>query len=207
MAIGTAGRQPSTKQRAGARAEHKQRTRTAIRQAAMKLFAAQGYAKTTVEQIAEEAQVSHTTFFRYFGSKELVVISDDLHDEVIEAFESIEPGLSHFDLVRRMVSTMYTTAANDPWASDPARMALIRSEPALHTRYSLEADQSISDAAQMISDYTGVGVDDLRLKTFIWAVAGVLFHISEDTADPMEPGTLDTLMAAIDLLEAGLPLR
>lgn len=80
MAIGTAGRQPSAKQRAGARAEHKQRTRTAIHQAAMKLFAAQGYAKTTVEQIAEEAQVSHTTFFRYFGSKELVVISDDLHD-------------------------------------------------------------------------------------------------------------------------------
>lgn len=46
----------------------------------MRLFEKQGYAGTTVEQIAREAEVSHTTFFRYFSSKEQVVLSDDLDD-------------------------------------------------------------------------------------------------------------------------------
>lgn len=49
----------------GLREKHKRRTRAAIRTAAMELFDAQGYAQTTVAQIAEAAEVSHTTFFRY----------------------------------------------------------------------------------------------------------------------------------------------
>ena len=43
---------------------------SAIRAAAMELFAKEGYSTTTVEQIAKTAGVSHTTFFRYFSSKD-----------------------------------------------------------------------------------------------------------------------------------------
>jgi AcrR family transcriptional regulator len=44
---------------------------------ALRLFLAQGYAATTVEQIATAAGVSHMTFFRYFPTKESVVDTDD----------------------------------------------------------------------------------------------------------------------------------
>jgi AcrR family transcriptional regulator len=48
-----------------------------IRDAALRLFEEQGYEATTVDQIAEAAQVSRATFFNYFASKEAVVFDQD----------------------------------------------------------------------------------------------------------------------------------
>jgi AcrR family transcriptional regulator len=48
--------------------------RAEVSEVAFRLFAEQGFDKTTVEQIAAEAGLSRTTFFRYFGTKEEVVL-------------------------------------------------------------------------------------------------------------------------------------
>ena len=61
---------------AGLRERKKRATRAAIHDAAMRLFAQQGFAGTTVDQIAEAADVSRATVFHYFPTKEDIVFGD-----------------------------------------------------------------------------------------------------------------------------------
>lgn len=60
----------------GLRSRKKLKTRLAIEDAAFELFAEQGFEATTVEQIVDRAEVSVTTFFRYFPSKADVVLNN-----------------------------------------------------------------------------------------------------------------------------------
>ena len=59
------------------RERKKTKLRRAIQTAALRLFETQGYEHTTVEQIAEVAETSTTTFYRYFPAKEDVVLDND----------------------------------------------------------------------------------------------------------------------------------
>ncbi|NKY42004.1 TetR/AcrR family transcriptional regulator [Nocardia cerradoensis] len=192
--------------RVGLREKHKARTRTAIREAAMRLFDQQGYTPTTVEQIAQEADVSHTTFFRYFTSKEQVVISDDLAEEREAAIAALPSGLGHFDLLRALLREIYRISMADPWASNPDRMRLIQSEPALQTAFQIESDRALFGGVAFFADYLGLDPDNPRLRVFVSAARGVLMHIANDSADPRDEGMLTTLLEAVDLLEQGLPL-
>ena len=56
-------------------------TTARLREAAYALFEQQGYAATTVDQIAARAGVGRSTFFRAFGSKEDVIFPD--HDALV----------------------------------------------------------------------------------------------------------------------------
>ena len=60
----------------GLRERKKLATRNALRDAAMKLFASQGFGATTIDQIAEAANVSRATVFTYFPTKEEIVFGE-----------------------------------------------------------------------------------------------------------------------------------
>lgn len=83
----------------GRRERKKAQTRVAIHDAAMALFADRGYRETRVADIAEAADVSEATFFRYFSSKEEVVLVElvagmDAALEALEARPIEEPPLA-----------------------------------------------------------------------------------------------------------------
>jgi AcrR family transcriptional regulator len=74
------------------RTRHKRRTRRALFDAALKLFAEQGYENTTIAQIAATAEVGERTFFAHFRSKENVLFSGD-HRE-LDDFDLVVAGAS-----------------------------------------------------------------------------------------------------------------
>src|SRR5215831_3477438 len=84
----------------GLRERKKARTRAAIREHALRLFREQGYQRTTVEQIAAAAEVSPSTFFRYFPTKEDLILQDDMDTRMVEAFERQPAGLGPIPAVR-----------------------------------------------------------------------------------------------------------
>src|SRR5579871_1588889 len=77
---------PEAEQRPGLRERKKARTRASIREHALRLIREQGYDATTVDQIAEAAEISPSTFFRYFPTKEDVVLQDDFDILAVGSF-------------------------------------------------------------------------------------------------------------------------
>lgn len=116
------------------RERKKAQTRRRLQEQALRLFAEHGYEATTVEQIAAAAGVSHMTFFRYFPTKEDVVLSDDYDPmlaELIQARPSSEhPVVRIHAAVREGLAAIY--AANR--AALLARVQLILRTPALRAR-------------------------------------------------------------------------
>lgn len=71
----------------GLRARKKRACRQQILRAARKLFVARGYERTTVDEIAETADVSKATFFNYFSAKSTLLV--ELAAEVEERFQRL----------------------------------------------------------------------------------------------------------------------
>lgn len=109
-------------------------TRSRLVAAAFELFEEQGYAQTSVEEIAARAGTGRTTFFRHFPSKDDVVFPD--HDALllqVDARLTTATATTHATALReaaRMVLDYYL----DEGEVARTRYGLTRSVPALRER-------------------------------------------------------------------------
>jgi AcrR family transcriptional regulator len=92
----------------GLRERKKLRTRAELSDAAFRLFAERGFDETTIEDIVEQVEVSPRTFFRYFDSKEDVVIGffDDLGLELRAMLASRPSDEPSFTALRAALGTL-----------------------------------------------------------------------------------------------------
>jgi AcrR family transcriptional regulator len=109
-------------------------TRASLQREALRLFAAHGYDRTSVDQIAAAAGVSAMTFFRYFPTKEDVVLEDD-YDALLAQHLARQPAdLPALQQVQ--VAVRESLAQVDAAARDLVliRVRLILQTPALRAR-------------------------------------------------------------------------
>jgi AcrR family transcriptional regulator len=194
----------------GLRERKKARTRASIREHALRLFRGQGYQATTVEQIAAAAEVSPSTFFRYFPTKEDVVLQDDLDVRFIEALERQPAGLAPLAAVRaatRQAFDSYTEADLDLIRQTTALMMTV---PELRARAVDEFVRTMLVTGEALARRSGRPADDLAVRTAAGAIVGVMMSITipwegwtdGDTAG----GMFQRVDEALAFLEAGLPL-
>jgi AcrR family transcriptional regulator len=191
----------------GLRERKKAKTKAAIQQHAMRLFGERGYQATTVEQIAAAAEVSPSTFFRYFPTKEDVVLYDALDPVLLEAFRAQPAELSPIQALRGAMWAVFGELPAGEVAVQQERDALIRSVPELRARMLDEFAKSLDLFAEIVADRVGRRADDPAVRTLAGAVIGVgisAWSTAGDHANPMD--YLTVLDASPAHLEAGLPL-
>jgi AcrR family transcriptional regulator len=117
------------------RARRRRRTAEAIVTGALGLFEERGFERTTVDQIAEAAEISRRTFFRYFADKEEVFFAEDerLLDLIHDTLDAAPDGEPVLDLARRATRALAEHSTADP-ERRLARERLIAATPALQAR-------------------------------------------------------------------------
>lgn len=161
--------------RIGLRERKKAKTRAAIQRSALRLFQEQGYEATTVEQIAEAAEVSPSTFFRYFPTKEDVALYDDLDPILIAAFEAQPAGMSPIQALRMAIQTVFSAMPHDEAERQWERSHLIMSIPELRMRMLDQFTDLNSLVTQLVAKRSGRRPDDLRVLAYSGAIIGALF--------------------------------
>jgi len=191
----------ATEQPLGLRERKKIKTRQAIRREAFRLFDANGYAATTVEQIADAAEVSPSTFFRYFPSKESLLLADDLDRLVLAAFEAQPPDLSPTEAIRRAYETTMAGLSPEQLEFENTRQRLMFSIPELKAAMYDEYYRTVNVMAELIGRRIDRPADDFEVRVFVGALTGAMMA-AYDSA----PKTADTIYRALDFVEAGMPL-
>ncbi|MEV6987051.1 TetR family transcriptional regulator [Sphaerisporangium sp. NPDC051017] len=84
----------------GLRERKKQRTKETIRQAAMRLFMERGFDGVTVAEVAEAAEVAKVTLFKYFPTKESLVLEAAADDGPAPIVAARPPGTTPVGALR-----------------------------------------------------------------------------------------------------------
>jgi AcrR family transcriptional regulator len=191
--------------RPGLRERKKAKTRAAIQEQAMRLFRERGYEATTVEQIAEAAEVSPSTFFRYFPTKEAVVMYDVLDPILIEAFRRQPPGLSPIQALRNGMREVFDALPAEDVEVMWERADLMKAVPELRATMIDEFLRSLQLMAGALGERVGLPADDFGVQTLVAAAAGVMM-VGWLGGDDPRTDFIARVDRALDLLEAGLPL-
>lgn len=191
-----------SKQILGLRDRKKIQTRDAIRREAMRLIEQNGYANTTVEQIAEAAEVSPSTFFRYFPSKEMVMMANDLDLVTIKALEQQPANMPSLQAFRRALEITMATLSEDEWRFERSRLRMVLSIPELKAAQFDEYRRTVTALTEADCRRTGREPDDFEVRVFVGALAGGLMAVLDQAS-----GVPERMYRALDFMEAGMPLR
>ncbi len=196
---------PDRKPTVGLRERKKAKTRAAIQVHALRLFREQGYAATTVEQIAEAAEISPSTFFRYFPTKEDVVLTDDYDPILAAAFRAQPAELSPLEAVRGAMAAALAAIPAAEIDGVQARMKLVQSVPELRAATLENLLQTMHLLADLVAERVGRAPDDFAVRTFSGAVLGVWLAVLFSWQDQPGADLAGPLDAAMAHLQAGLP--
>jgi AcrR family transcriptional regulator len=189
----------------GLRERKKAKTRTAIQDHALRLFAEQGYEATTIEQIADAAEVSPSTFFRYFPTKEDVVMYDALDPLLLAAWEAQPAELSPVGALRATMRDVFGGAPADVLALQDERAELIFSVPELRMRMLDELVRSMHLFTDIAARRAGKPADDPAVQALAGAVIGVGIATWVATGGLRASDYMRQMDEGLAELEAGFP--
>jgi AcrR family transcriptional regulator len=165
-----------------------------------------------VEQIAEAAEVSPSTFFRYFPTKEDVVLQDDLDLLWLEAIQDQPPEMSPIAAMRAGVHAAFARMDDSDWAQLRETTELAMAVPAVRARMLAELARTTQLLAEAVAERSGRDPADFAVRALAGAVVGIAMAAWFDEGselmafdDQAKLATFaDRFEHGLTLLEAGL---
>ena len=182
---------------------NKERTRREIAEAAGQLFIDRGYVATTVQDIANAADVSPRTFFRYFPCKEdvITVIASATMDDVLDHVAGHDGSESLGSVLRATFTAVLGPAIDDPDAAR-AFQFMLRETPALRGRWLEEQrrnrDRLAEELRPWFDESCGPMAPRLAAGAALLAIDEVMTLWADDPSlqDPL--GLLDQALRILD---------
>ncbi|MDX2525839.1 TetR/AcrR family transcriptional regulator [Streptomyces europaeiscabiei] len=179
----------------GLRERKKIKTREAIRAATYALVEEQGYDATTIEQIADRAEVSPSTVFRYFPTKEDIVLTDEYDPILLEELRTRPADEPWPDSIRHVMREAVRTGIEEDMEVARLRTHLMVQVPAVRSRMM----ESMSVTGRMLCTAIGErsGRDPDSLEVRVWAMS-LIGGLMETTLYWAENGHRDDFAELVD---------
>jgi AcrR family transcriptional regulator len=186
-----------TEVRPGLRERKKQKTRETIINAALDLFAKQGYEHTTIAEIADAADVSPRTIFAYFPSKEDILFCDvpEIQQRFARALEHRAEGATALDALRDSIAESLDLGPNEL-----LRKRIVADDETLRRIERARIDAPFQQLmVEAIAKDLGAGHDDIRPQMVAAALTGAFSTLRDrDLAAPSESFSSEQAMAVVD---------
>jgi AcrR family transcriptional regulator len=182
----------------GLRERKKDRTRRALADAAMRLFAERGYEDTTIADLAASAEVSLRTFYSYFPAKEDVLFADlDARLAAMSELDIRHTGEPLPDAIRRIgAAVVNIVTAYDGDQEAATRQRIISSRPALQGAGFLRVWVMEQRLAESLRAAFPDKVDDILAAAVVGALVSAL-----RTASHPRPGSRPSRRSAQKVID------
>ena len=192
--------------KAGLRERKKARTRAEIQRQALRLFRERGYEATTVARIAEAAEVSESTFFRYFPTKEDVVLWDEFDPLIFEAFKAQPEESDPIRALRDAIRAVLVRTSPTEREHLRERVRLLLSVPPLRAALVDQLHGPMRLLAVAVAERTGRRPDDPAVRALAGAMMGVGLSAMFAAVEHSDADIVSLVDEGLAQLEAGLPL-
>jgi AcrR family transcriptional regulator len=197
---------PADRPQLSLRERKKIKTRQAIRDATYALIEEQGYDATTIEQIADRAEVSPSTVFRYFPTKEDIVVTDEWDPVMMAELRARPQDESWADVLRHVMRTALDLSLAEEPEVTRLRTRLGAEVPAVRARMMESMAATGRLLREALAERSGLDADSLELRVFAMSVMGGLMEVSQYWAETGHRDDIrDLVDRALEVMEHGLP--
>lgn len=179
-----------------------------IQEAALDLFDERGFESVTIEEIAEAAEVSPSSVYRYLGTKEGIVLYDEFDFRLIDAVEAELVSHLPVEAVRRALASVLAAFFDRDEELARRKLRFAFENPHLQAAMTQQVDQFRQLVAGALARAAGREAGELEIQviasTLVWALtaAARIWH-SEGYVRPLQP----VLEEALAVVEGGLRLE
>jgi AcrR family transcriptional regulator len=192
----------------GRRERKKRRTRDTIQREAIRLFQKQGYEATTIDQIAEAADVAPSTVFHHFATKEDLIIHDEFDPLVLSILRRQPLGVPLAEAMRGAINDALAEITAPDLEFILARARLGFSIPSVRARYWTEMERAEVWWRHAIAEWAGRDPEDFELRVAVGVLMTALTTAAMEWMDQDGAADLGDLVGrALDIVEAGAAIR